>query len=343
MSSLPKRRNGKQQACEPCRKSKIACDHTLPVCDRCNRKKVSAKCVYLAAPMTRPSKDSGLSRNTDSYISPTPTSIFSPSTNESTPPIDTERKRSVTDSGPFKKSAGFFGPTNFSAVFLENRMDFESDLPLSSQETDPSGPSQDSLQSQTFLMLAGNDVRGSPRVALGAKVIRQLPDQRTFNFLLDRYRAKIHECVLHKPSVIECAASIWTIYGKYLKEPRRQDDMEHISATLCKNGERPLEEVDDYAKWVASFSGTNMRWETLGGIFCALGHAILSFPERDPFFCRKQDQKSNRKMWASELKGCVQACVTLSNYGDLINAHMVALLAKNHLFQVSVLLYSLRG
>lgn len=32
-NGLPRRRNGKQQACEPCRKAKIACDHSLPVCE----------------------------------------------------------------------------------------------------------------------------------------------------------------------------------------------------------------------------------------------------------------------------------------------------------------------
>jgi len=50
---VPRRRNGKQQACEPCRKAKIACDHGLPVCERCRRRKVPGKCVYVDAPLTR--------------------------------------------------------------------------------------------------------------------------------------------------------------------------------------------------------------------------------------------------------------------------------------------------
>ncbi len=48
---LPRRRNGKQQACEPCRKAKIACDHSLPQCHRCSRRKIAHKCEYLDAPM----------------------------------------------------------------------------------------------------------------------------------------------------------------------------------------------------------------------------------------------------------------------------------------------------
>ena len=34
-----------------------------------------------------------------------------------------------------------------------------------------------------------------------------------------------------------------------------------------------------------------------------------------------------------EMKDCVQACVTLSNYMDLINMQMVSLLAKNMILQ----------
>lgn len=52
-TGLPRRRNGKEQACEPCRKAKIACDHALPICTRCKRRKITDKCVYMSAPMTR--------------------------------------------------------------------------------------------------------------------------------------------------------------------------------------------------------------------------------------------------------------------------------------------------
>ncbi len=47
------RRNGKKQACEPCRKGKLACDHGAPFCGRCVRRKTTARCIYHPAPMTR--------------------------------------------------------------------------------------------------------------------------------------------------------------------------------------------------------------------------------------------------------------------------------------------------
>ncbi|KAJ5622529.1 hypothetical protein N7528_005761 [Penicillium herquei] len=40
------RKNGLPSSCEPCRNSKLRCDHQLPICGRCARKKKSEQCVY---------------------------------------------------------------------------------------------------------------------------------------------------------------------------------------------------------------------------------------------------------------------------------------------------------
>ncbi|KAH8811829.1 hypothetical protein F5884DRAFT_671116 [Xylogone sp. PMI_703] len=57
--SIGRRRNGKQQACEPCRKGKMACDHSVPFCGRCVRRKMTSACIYHPAPMTRPKPTAG--------------------------------------------------------------------------------------------------------------------------------------------------------------------------------------------------------------------------------------------------------------------------------------------
>ena len=40
-------RNGLLLACEPCRRRKVACDHTLPVCQRCIARHAPERCVYI--------------------------------------------------------------------------------------------------------------------------------------------------------------------------------------------------------------------------------------------------------------------------------------------------------
>jgi hypothetical protein len=49
---MPVRRNGKRPSCEPCRISKLSCDHVTPICGRCQRRKIPQKCIWHPAPMT---------------------------------------------------------------------------------------------------------------------------------------------------------------------------------------------------------------------------------------------------------------------------------------------------
>lgn len=49
------RRNGQLSSCEPCRKSKLKCDHNRPICGRCVRRRLSQQqCHYHPAPMAAP-------------------------------------------------------------------------------------------------------------------------------------------------------------------------------------------------------------------------------------------------------------------------------------------------
>ena len=48
------RRNGQLSSCEPCRKSKLRCDHNRPICGRCARRRLSQpQCHYHPAPMAK--------------------------------------------------------------------------------------------------------------------------------------------------------------------------------------------------------------------------------------------------------------------------------------------------
>ncbi|KAJ1334936.1 chromatin structure-remodeling complex subunit RSC3/30 [Microdochium nivale] len=77
------RRNGKLQSCEPCRKSKLRCDHSLPTCGRCVRRRCAELCTYHPAPMTNPTVRHRLpspspQRSTDSRRPPSARDASSP-------------------------------------------------------------------------------------------------------------------------------------------------------------------------------------------------------------------------------------------------------------------------
>lgn len=105
---------------------------------------------------------------------------------------------------------------------------------------------------------------------------------------------------------------------------------------LCANAERALEEKEHYRDWLGSVIGKNLRWEVVGQVYGALAGAILSLGERDPFFGTQEGERRDRRRFAVEMKECTQACVTLSNFVDLINLPMVALLVKNLVLQTVI-------
>lgn len=96
-------------SCEPCRHDKVRCDHKLPVCTRCQRRRRANECFYHPAPLTR-------------RKSPTPEAtpkvsglveIFSTS-----PRIEPHQHQSseITSS----LHLGYLGPTSFAAEFVAN-------------------------------------------------------------------------------------------------------------------------------------------------------------------------------------------------------------------------------
>lgn len=109
------RRNGSLKACEPCRKSKLRCDHGVPTCGRCVARGRRDKCVYHPAPLSRVS---GRPRRTVNNISESPATA-----SRSERCSSHVTNRSVSPSGPEKTarggSQGFLGETSYSAILKD--------------------------------------------------------------------------------------------------------------------------------------------------------------------------------------------------------------------------------
>lgn len=312
---LPRRRNGKEQACEPCRKAKMRCDHSLPVCQNCKRRNITEKCIYVEAPQTRPrSQRSGsriLTQTQYSYPQPSP---IDPALQGI--PAQASKEDEFEDESPlFRPSSGFFGPTSFSSVY-------ENDL----------GPNFDSRQDRSPYSIAPEigrtEEQTSSRTALGIKVLNQLPNQATCDRLFDLYASKALDKAFHKPTVICCISSLWSNFGQALRQPRKSKDLRDIAQLLTRNTMSVLQDTDDPDEWMASLTGRNLRWETIGILFSVLGGVLLACPDDDPFWSTQSGRRMHRKEFALEMKECVDECVKLSNQMDNINILMVSLLFK---------------
>ncbi len=113
------RRNGTPQSCEPCRKSKLGCDHALPNCERCIQRKIQHRCVYHPAPLTKKAtstEDAQEPHNsrlqTVAGVGRDPAEWKGPELHTHLPPPDAEKLAG--------DQSVYLGPTSYSAIFHEN-------------------------------------------------------------------------------------------------------------------------------------------------------------------------------------------------------------------------------
>lgn len=326
--ALPRRRNGKEQACEPCRKAKMRCDHTLPLCQNCRRRGITEKCIYVEAPQTRP-KSQRASGSNPKILNPSQVAAYAHSArlNITSPEYPTPKEEEDEgEASIFRRSSGFYGPTSFSAVFQDN----ESDL----------GPKVKSPQDQSPAQIPDEIDRTmeemSAKTALGIKVLSQLPNQTTCDRLLELYASKGMDKGFHQPTVIYCMSSFWTTFGPVLRSPRKSKDLRDIAQLLTRNTVSMLRDTDDPEVWLAQLSGRNLRWEMMGILVCTLGNVLLALPDDDPFWQSQSGRRSQRRHFALEMKMSCDDCVELSNQMDNINVLMVSLLFKRNILESQV-------
>lgn len=313
----PRRRNGRPQACEPCRKRKIACDHTLPVCQRCKRRKTTSACIYLAAPMTqKPEVDQELPN-----LSSLPAlDIASPGLRRSSINSGSSPPKAVAHA-ILTNSSVFFGPTSFSAVFHENQEDFGSALDSGNDTVTTDSAPRRKVGVDSYALDAH-------LVRLGAKVLSRLPDQHTCNLLLERHVCQNDNDGWFKPATQYCSDMLWSTYGRYLIGPKIMTETETVSRMLCQNARTNLQEPDDTKEWLDSFTGPNLRWEALGLLLSACCYGAMASPESD-LFTGQDGRPRDKKQFVQETKECISICVTLCSHADFVNPIMVTLLYNN--------------
>ncbi|PYH92282.1 FAD dependent oxidoreductase superfamily [Aspergillus ellipticus CBS 707.79] len=344
------RHNGQPQACEPCRKSKIRCDHESPQCSRCALRGLD--CVYHPAPMTK----RRLTSASQLDVSPTPfqpviTSPIAPSIDRSFQlPIDSPRDPpptanialpreavpgSATSSGLsshagqqntlFRKRVGRHETTRFSAVFFENQDSFGPgilDAPGISHEAPPE-----------------LDETPRPQMALAVSTLLQFPTARTCGMLL----AGIHHVydVWVSPTLIrQCLDQVWTEYGDSLGPRRSRESVREMATDLFANSHTPpgaavgdAESSFDRSGWINWFSGPTLRWEMIGILFSWAGMAFRHRQEWDPVFDLPEQRGGTRNTAANRMRECAAACVRLCEAQPAITDLMVICLKNSSKLQ----------
>lgn len=267
---LLRRPNGRPQACEvcinstpllrdhpfltsvqPCRKRKVACDHTQPTCRRCIKRRQESECVYIVQ-SDRQSAPSAPRGSPAPALSPRPTAEQTPPPEYTLAP-DSHQGEILTPVPPSNGYNGYLGFTSYSSVFEET----ESALGITAGTTTTSLEGDGMSTARTL----------SPQVFSAClKILSFVPDPKKG---IENFR-QIPTTFDGFPHAIaqRIVRSLYETFGRYLGRNRNPRDLESLARRLCANSSRPFSEQEpDADRWIDQFIGENLRWESLGVLF----------------------------------------------------------------------------
>ncbi|RAH39940.1 uncharacterized protein BO95DRAFT_488819 [Aspergillus brunneoviolaceus CBS 621.78] len=328
-----RRKNGRQPACEPCRRRKLACDHELPGCRRCER--LSMKCVYLANPLTKakptssdsePSPDSGIGiPSIPSDSSAMPSAKTCPGAQSTTPILES--------------SAEYLGPASFTSVFVEHRERFEVDHALASPAAagggGGSGYTVPNLPSSSPIQPATNPIITPRLLQLGVQILQNVPDEDTCNLLFVRCEVSMDSCF--RLANWQASKLTWDAYRPVLRA-RTPEDLHTLARRLAECTLVPLPAEQDPGRWVESFSGLKARWELIGVLFTYWSYGCVSLAPDSPAiasYCAGRAMKGAKEMML-HFKKCASMCIEVCSELGGVNVLFLHLLYKHNIMESNV-------
>lgn len=296
------RRNGKLQACEPCRKGKLRCDHMMPHCGRCVKKNKTDKCVYHPAPL---SKSATKARLQSGQVG-TGVLLERPSHQ---PPSATSQVSTPVDYVTFLQHTS--RPTSFPsfANFVQPESTFTTSTPDSFLKSPSHKPEQPVIMPQVTVeprelpadritqldpqrfengasfishsaVLAENESSiglsppGScaPRVSQahiekGAAVLLLLQDLSSIQKYVEKWFSFAGGVVVIEPMIKIYLDGLWTAWHTTL-ESSKVMDLQAMSAQVWENTSKPLSRLlkrnTTPRGFCANVTGVDLRWETIG-------------------------------------------------------------------------------
>ncbi|OQD97268.1 hypothetical protein PENVUL_c084G01138 [Penicillium vulpinum] len=295
------RRNGQLASCEPCRMSKLRCDHTSPICERCERR--GLHCTYHPAPLTKPL--TGIRPEKKRRVVCESDSASNASRLQNENDVWTRKQASVS-------APGFLGQTSYSDAFTDTRNGLLVGVP--------------------YLTSHDNFPVDQKRINLGARVLALLEN---LSFYRDVVTARFK---IWKGWSLGWPVTnmIFTVVEKMWNslENEGMDTNERalfLSKKLFETHSRGLE-VHPSMTWEDFQSAAAGRWELIGMIFTLTGLATDWVPHSDPIFMRQNTMDPKSLAITATAVGdiCLQFCDSSGIVNDIVGwllLHQVSLLA----------------
>ncbi|EGD87653.1 hypothetical protein H112_04119 [Trichophyton rubrum D6] len=322
------RKNGKPTSCEPCRISKVRCDHVMPICQRCVKKGISDKCYYHEAPLTRVKDRNRVTKPQASSVVRASVSGRRISDVENILvkyPASSEEK---ADGGTTIQNA-YLGSTSFLSVF---------------QDT-PSGFSSCSVLSpQVDLGQWGYDAAYTE-----INLARLLSAFELYEKLIISFYERCNLTIIPMQLIIAPIRTTRAYFdaGGWLQKSRQRE----LYAKITQNTARPLQVTGtpSLEGFCSLFSGENIRWEFVGVIFSLAGLSAISDHLLTATPYPPEDEVPNREAFAKEMAAACNSCSQLCKRYDNCNDIMVwlqytyAVLSSDVLGETSHHVYAVLG
>ncbi|WPH02274.1 Hypothetical protein R9X50_00513000 [Acrodontium crateriforme] len=315
-----KRRNGLLQACEPCRKRKLACDHDTP-CSRCVKRNTQGQCRYHPAPMTRagPAPASGvISRRAPPLEPPHLPLAHSEAFHAREHRGDEQRPKidgpvTISESGlghrSLRSSHGYttyFGESSSSAVIEELNGNLGMD---------------------------GGEVNVLPSISVSETKIQQSTEvlshlqnamvlaQFFYRWLATRGGYIVYSQVYHiwLAEVNGLFKSAAVAGGPALNELTRVV-WQNTQRTMTCRSSTP---VSIWAKQ------SSLRWESIGLIFSALGLMAGTLSPQDPIFTSNPGERRDRHALVTLMARLVHECIGFCRESEARNDLFLCLLYES--------------
>ncbi|KAL4945160.1 hypothetical protein BDV06DRAFT_47990 [Aspergillus oleicola] len=290
------RRNGLLQSCEPCRKSKLKCDHTRPVCGRCSAKNIVQRCFYHPAPMTK--QDTPQRPPTKRPRAESANNSVSPS---SAPASAPQYALGVTERP--STTPGYLGSTSFSAVFSEHRTDISFEEGICLKEG----------------IFATLDDRH--RLESGLEVLKFLYRDPICDTLIRRFYAGHIMAAVPSLLMEAIVTSTRKVLDGFDRSRNVERQLQDLALQIFRNSAHPLSThglmtVDEY---FASFTNKNLRWEAIGIFFATAGIALMSTTDSDPDLMRVAPDPQGKDMLRTQVMEASGICLRFCDGAASIN------------------------
>ncbi|KAI0139610.1 hypothetical protein F4776DRAFT_654102 [Hypoxylon sp. NC0597] len=326
------------RSCEPCRRSKLRCDHVVPTCGRCIKRRCADQCIYHPSPLTQNRRKGGKAPS----IPLTPTTgedlgdaVQSIETPNAEPPscltpqslllrsaeVVTREIHRAASAPPLQLRdeytshtgrQGFLGETSYISIFEDG--------------LGCSGISNPDLESSPV-----QKVRLShDRIAQGCKVLSFLRDNSMLIRLVSRWYEICEDegCICIEPIMKEWLWGLWPHHGDVLRD-QNPEKIRRLCELIWRNTQAPVSfnENTTVTQWARSSTGPNLRWEVVG-LIAAIAGQCANTPE--PSNRYSKTHKFAHPSFPRQMLEISEACLSFCRECEVLGDMFVWLLMENY-------------